>query len=600
MKKKTSLLIEYLAIPLIISILICFVYMFLNIYHQTPRSKTNKEYTDSFWGGQIYCQEMTIDDTSKIKIDVLPTCDNTNSDIGINYEIKLGEKVSSGFIPLDSLDNHNWTTIDIPTGNALYSGTAVLTLESVKMDGKNYVEFLVVNNLDNNVLSLTKDGTAIEGVQLSYSYLSCHTEMLVVVFLLSFAISFALWLLMRNKSVGVSKYPVAYISIIFFAILLLYRYPYLSDINMHVSAQYYFSYQNLGFVNRSLLGTVIELLGINLTVERYITWGIFVNAVLVVVQICFIYHKRNAEIRKKLEKCYLLFVCTPFCISSLFGYHFFARLDQLLMIAFVLSCMIIISGKGYVMVPIISIVAILIHEMYVTIFIPFVFVLILIKWYAKRNVKNIALLIVNSVISVSLFILVSFVLKPSKTFDEAFAYTQVNSEPLLSNFTYPMKIDFFSSTQYKIQEGANVVFRVGTIPLAALSFIIALPLLALAFIWLKEYVKTKSDRLGKLIVLICPLTSGGMLLTMATMCDWGRLFVMYGFGVCFTLMCLMNVDKDDVSASMFTTCSYFKSKFGDKVFYIIGIFYLILSTIGGASSTTLFSIFERVISSLQS
>lgn len=582
---------KYIIIPILISILVCIAGLFGNqSYIYTVRAAG--DYTFKFNNDQTVVQELFLSNATKIQISALAFYDDIDNNAGAEYSIKTGDKIKQGFIPLCSLLNREWDTFSIPIDDIYWSGDAVITLKAVNMDDINYLKLLVGTSDTNDPrYSLSKDGSVIENGQLVYGYYSYSgIKKLPIIFFCSLIVSILIYLCIVNKKIGISRYPAVYASVILFAAVLIYNYSSLSNINMHVSAQYFFSYQNLGFVRRSLLGTIIELLGIDLNVERYVAWGIFLNAVVMILGLCFVYCKKNSDIRSKLEKGYFLFICTPFAFSSLFGHHFFARLDQLLMIAFIVSCFLIINNKGYIAIPIISIVAILIHEMYLTMLFPFLFAVMLIKWYVSRKKKDMILLVVSSAISVALFIAVSFIFKPVKTFEDAFAYTLENSEHALSDYTTPMRLDFFSSRIYAVKDSIRVILSYNTVLLASLSVIMLLLLIIMAVLWFKKYYCTKKqDKLGKVIVFILPLTLFGLILSMATMCDWGRLFVLYGYGVFYTLASLMSIDKENVLQSITSVITITKAKFGESIFCILGVFYLLLSIYdGGASSTTLF------------
>ena len=128
---KIMTIVTHTIVPLIISIIVCIAYMFLNIRHETIRD--GNEYCDSLLDGQVLCQQFDINNTGKIKISTLPSYIETNSETGIEYVLQTGEKKASGFVPLNSLPNHEWTTFSILTSNT-FSGKATLTLKGVGMD----------------------------------------------------------------------------------------------------------------------------------------------------------------------------------------------------------------------------------------------------------------------------------------------------------------------------------------------------------------------------------------------------------------------------------------------------------------------------------
>lgn len=566
----------------------CFTgFLFLTMNMTISTVRNGEEYTESLVDGDVYVQELVLENTPRIYVSVLPLYNTPSSKVGIDYEIVAEGQAITGFIPLVELTNREWTTLIIPTPNTLYAGTAHIMLKAVGFDSENTLQFLITTNTlqTDPDCQLIKNGDQIVNGRLVMSYkkfdISTASELMFITFIVVCVIS----RFSGRISKSIKKYPFAYITAAIFLGNVIAQYPSLYDINKHVSAQYLYNWQTLGFVRRALAGTVIKFFNIDLTSERYVIYGIICIGLMLILEIYIIYHRSNLHYNIQLEKCFAAFLCMPFAVTTFFGFHFFARLDELLIICFLLCCIAIIKERGLIFIPIISVVAILIHEMFVAIFVPFVFCLLLYKFYLTQNRKYLIILICTSIFSVFFGVFVGFIAKTDTPYE--LAWETMSNNPLA--FDYPLRINYYSSSMYAFTESWNTLFSSNAIPAAVLSLFLLLPVILLAIFWLKQYHSRQSNLLGRLIVLLFPCTIAGTVLCMYMMCDWGRLFVMYGLGVFFSFVTLWFMDEKRVATSVVAVWQKVTSKIGVAAVWGICLFYLFISTVQqGSSSTTLF------------
>lgn len=583
MKKQ---LIKNLCFSILIALLISMAYFFYNIQVQTVRN--GEEYCDLMIDGDVFEQQIMLNNTPNLFVSILPIYTTPEDSVGIQYSLYVDNEEYSGFVPLNSCLNNAWTTIKIPSC-LWYSGAATLRLEGVGLTSEDSLQFLITTNTiqEHPELTLSKNGQLIEHGRLSMIYKECKIDSSVCLFVCLFVALFIISIFVRKILNHAKQYAVAYIGLGFVLLTTFYYYPTLYTINTHVSAQYFFSWLDLGFVRRSFVGTVIDLLGVNFDVYAYVMYGIACIVLLALLEICLIYDRRFAADRSRIFKYYIFVLCTPFGLLSFYQFHFFARLDEVLIISFLISCIMIIKQKGMIILPVISLVAIMCHEMYLSMFIPFIFCLLLYQWYVFRQKKFLICLAVTGVTSVGMGAYLGFVAKTDAVFVDVWDKIQATGDPNLI-WSYPLQVNFFTDKKAVLTDSFAVLYAANTIPSAILSILLLSPVIVAALIWLYRYWILHTDRLGKWIVSFFPLTAIGLVVSMYSMCDWGRLFVMYGIGVFFSFLTLWSMDAERMRIST----AYITTKIGGKspciAFAVYCALYLVLMAWGPPSSTTLF------------
>lgn len=585
-KKKTinrKRIIWSVVVALLFGLIFGTIQLTQNLFVTTVRN--GEEYCDSLYDGQVFKQEFLLEHTDKLAIALLTPAGGATPEQGIAYSLNLGGDVQSGFVPLTELPKEQWTSIRI-RANILYQGPATLTLEAVGMNAEKTIQFLIPTNTlqENPELTLKKDGTIIPNGRLQYSYKSWDFAAFFSMTVLVFCIALVLLLLQKQILQGLRKYPLAFLVAGMFAVTLIAKFPELKNINLHVSAQYFLSWFDLGFVRRALAGTVIDLLNIDFTTNVYIIYGISCIAIMLALEMFILYDKRHLKQQRTMQKCFLLFLCMPFTVPAFWGSDFFARFDQVLIIFFLLSCILIIKDRGLWLVPSLSLVAILVHEMYLALFIPFVFCLLFYKWYLTRSCKYMNCLVVTSISSVAVGGYVSFFAKAAIPFEEAWTKIQANGTTEMI-WDFPLRVEYYTSMEEIRAMNFGDILRYNLVGNACVTFVVFLPIILLVCAWLYRFWKTQPDQLGKLVVLIFPCTLGGLLISMPIMCDWGRLFIMFGIGVFFTFLTLWSMDAR-VGDTVLTIHLKVTEKCGEWVLPVLCLFYLLVSNLARGAVTT--------------
>ena len=311
-------------------------------------------------------------------------------------------------------------------------------------------------------------------------------------------------------------------------------------------------------------------------------------------ELFILYDKHHISQRRAMEKCYLLFCCLPFTATTLFGVCFFARLDELLIIAFLLSCLVIIKERGIFLIPLFTTMAILTHEMYVALFVPFVFCLLLYKWYLTRKQKYLLWLIVSSIIAICLGVYIGFIAKPQIPFETAWANMLALGDADMI-WDALLNFDMYASTSALRADSVRVILVTNTIPKMIITGFLLTPIIYLAIRWISVLFVSQESLLGKSIVLLFPCTFVGLVLCMCLMCDWGRLFVCYGIGIFFSFLTIWSMDANRIRGITLKIWETQLERFGGVMVWGICLLYLFASTWErGATTAGLFPFFWRL------
>lgn len=592
---KKSVKILYFLIASVIAVTVGLLYLSENLSTSTIRN--GEEYCDFLMNEQFFEQEIALDNTWYLLLDVLPDYTDLNKNIGIDFELKTTTKTQRGFIPIVQLENKSWTTIIIEVSEKNYLGKAKLKLTAVGTNSENGLQFLIATNQmqKNPEMKLLKDNDVIENGRLSATSISLHLKEAVPIIVATFLIITLLCLNSSKVLKGIKEYPHIYIVCFLFLFFTSYKFKSLYNINLWNSPSYFCSYQNLGFVRRAFAGTIIEMLGVPFGKNEYVFYGISCIALMLTLELIIIYNRNLTASKRCVEKIYAFFLCTPFSLITFWGHHFFARLDILLINAFLLTCIIIIYDRFLFIIPVLTVMAILTHEMYVAIFVPFIFCLLLYKWYLAKKNNYLICLAITSFTALITSIYLSFFSKIAIPYDKAWNNISKNADiDMLWNQV--IKTNYYSTFNELLNVNFKAVIAAKTVPAAILSLIVFLPVVLLAIIWLKTFFLAQRNILGRIVVFFFPATGFGLLVCMITGCDWGRFFVMYGIGVFFSVIALWSVDTDQVRLSIESILENSKKIFGANIYVLLIVMYAVLSSLkGGGSSTTLFESIRTLI-----
>lgn len=591
--KKT--LLRNIVIALICAVLVGIIALTKDMNFATVRN--GEEYTDIFLDGDIFEQELVLSHTGRITVSLLPSYQSPEDSVGIAYELHMNDAVEEGFIPLAECSNNQWTYLEIQTNNRGFSGQAQLILQAVGLDQENTTQFLIATNqLQRNPESLLyKNGEQIPNGRLDISYNAFDLKNLsyaFIAFIIVFLLTFAIPRLQGN----IRRYPAAYTTMLLLIALGTFSYKlYKVNINKHVTAQYFFSWQNLHSLRRILPGTIIEFFNIDFSINKFIVYGILCIVAIAILECYILYNKRGLSDRSYMENTYWLFLCLPFSVvTPIVSFSSFGRFDELLIIMFLITCIFIINDKGIYLIPIIAIMGVLTHEMYLPLFIPFVFCLLLYKWNMTKNNKYIISLGITSIISIVLCIYVSFFSKTNVPLDVAYSNIQSRADPALV-WEYSLNFSYYIDAYNALMEGINLLFVGKTFAKTALGALILAPIIFCVLSWYKTFFTIQKNRLSKCVVALLPCTLFGLAVTMYMTCDWGRIIYMYGVASYFAFLTLWHMDAENVRTALTTVWQNIKNKYGKKIFWGMCIAYAIISSIGGPHGAgNLFSIIDKM------
>ena len=369
-----------------------------NTYHSTVRTGEG-EYCIGLFDGQSIEQELFLKNTAKISVGVLPHHGNPDLTVGLEYVLEKDKNKAQGFLPLDDLAE-GWTFIQIPTNDVLYSGNAKLSLTSIGMNEDNFLEFLIVpNSLQMYpALSLLLDGTPIPDGRLSSSYISLPFAQAITTFFCVF-LTLVLFSFLSTIISYREKQQLLSIGGTLYFFCLIAFFTSLNNVGGWATTQYFFNWNDLGIVPRALVGTLLQLIGVYIDLEVVTIFGLLSIAFMAILEIKLL---NSIDVNSKpfLVRMYLLFLCTPFGIITFFRNDFFARFDSVLVVFFLLCCLMVVKHQFVFLVPIFCVIAILVYHEFTLLYVPFVFCILLYKWYKTRERKFLITEIMVSILTV--------------------------------------------------------------------------------------------------------------------------------------------------------------------------------------------------------
>ena len=568
---------------LVISIIIGIISLFKNCYVCAIRD--GNEYIDGFFDGQTFRQELILEHTPHITVALGVNYSAEPTGVGFKYTLTMGDKTEEGFLPITDFVNNEWANARIYTHNFWYVGEAELVLESVGVDAENFAQALITTNTlqKNPECQLFKDGALIENGRFPLTYETYDLTSAALAALIAFVVLFVLFVLAPVQSL-VKRYPAAFLTMLLFAVGVIQYWPFAGYAdNLHIVGQYEFTWQNLGFVRRSFAGTIMELLRFHLTPQN---WPLFCLACIVVMlalELVILYDKRNLGRRAEMEKCWPLYLCMPFGVMYLFTANAFGRLDQFLLIAFLLICITLIKEKGTFLIPVLSLMAILTHEMYLTLLIPFVFCLLLYKWYVTKNKKYLVNLIITSISSVAVAVYVGFIAKPAVPYDEAWAYIQEHNDPAVI-FDWLLSVNHYTSSSGQVGNAHSEILFANGIPMLGMMILFFLPLILLTSAWILTMCKKSHDKLGRYIPLLLFCTVAGLFASCYTGSDYNRFCAVYATGFFFTFITLWSIDPERAGGAAREVWNRATDKWGRLLYPAMLLFYMIMAMFGPGGS----------------
>ncbi len=289
-----------------------------------------------------------------------------------------------------------------------------------------------------------------------------------------------------------------------------------------LSTTYILSYQDFGFHSRMLLGSILRLFTDYITKKQLFTFivtGIIFLCLLVSLVVGGLIRQSNGTDKKIIIYASVLFLASPFSISYLF--HSSIYLDTYMIIIAIFSVIFVKNKYTVWLVPVLTVIAMLIHQSYVAFFMPVVGITFLDNIFnKKRKITTVFLLIVSCIISLGLFYKFQFMKTPLpfKDVDSTMAFLQTKTEITLGR---AMLFYEYFATMKEHFAYSNVHF-VSSVIKELVTFIELSPVIIIFIsLWINA-IKASQEKYKKIIFFLCLISPlcASPLFALAT--DWGR------------------------------------------------------------------------------
>lgn len=282
--------------------------------------------------------------------------------------------------------------------------------------------------------------------------------------------------------------------------------PNIKHLNPWTITYYFFSYQDLGFNSRFLIGSIFKLFSeyISSKALYYCIFLILVGMnVFVSVTLGKVLRRSDKDSLYGLKLFLFLFLASPVSLSFLFNFNNYGRLDTYLIIISVIMLILIRRKWFRWLIPILCVIAIAIHQGYVLTYMPAIAVILLYECYKNKYKKeNIALCAITYLLIFVSFIYFQFFLPELKL---------SSAESIIDFVSH--RTDFALSKRVVIMEyfvtpddwlpAAFVFLKAFVFQYGACMLVATTPLIVIfVILWVGAYRKAK-DKFAQFILCLC-------------------------------------------------------------------------------------------------
>lgn len=526
----------------------------------------------------LYCliPQEAIDDECFITVTVMQ--DDYSEDITVN---------------LDHYQSDFWDYIHLNTKN-FGNGDAKLAIRGGNLQDNHVTFQLAVGSQHIDLGSVIVNGNIHNGkvLLLRYKYINIIAAIKILFTSVCLCIfTFSLYAYLK-------KYIVNNIAVVIsFALIMIISIQnsiYYVPLNGWCATSWLLSYK-YGFVSRGLPGSILLSLQKIITRSAYITENDLraVFLILLVVLCLIILHWIGKMLRENknvengayfnsVENITFFYILSPifvtfYCYSNRLG-----RLDEILIICFVLCCHLIIKRRGLFLIPVLTAVAILTHQMFIFTLLPIILAVMLYCWLGEKDHRFAVSTVVTLCLDAILGFYCQFVANISGwTLQEVMADMQSKTNiPLLELMVSSEQ--FFDTqmfTDYYMDNYVDfaVVFK---------YFWFVLLCLPLYYVYIQiwknsiQLVDGKKKKFWMFIISVSPICVLPIFFTAAV--DFGRWTVEYGTAAFFGIFMMVRMKNQQVLLSIKAIDDKLSDKVGKGWPFYCGIIFVVLGRLDDA------------------
>lgn len=538
-----------------------------------------------------YCgsveEELHIQNARQLKIYGWSYYDGISEDKEFEISCTDGEITCSRTYNLRDIPSEMWTPI-VFQEDELKSmrDTVRLSIKDISLDENNGFNIQVITNEHlYEGLHVDVQDESIKNSTLSMAYRYFEQDNFFPFLVTIFGIAVVLVLVIYAISKYIINYPVIIIMLVYTLIMWLKMDVWNTDISGFMQHRYAASYQ-YGVYNETLIGTIC-----NFFVDRFTIHNTKIIATILelIELITFIVlflqmYKKNVKNLKDIELFSLLFVVSPFFLTSHFTSFVYGFYDAIIISIFIICMLIAYRERGLYWIPLISVVGVLSYKSFVFGCFPILFLYLIYRGVQCKKKKYFVVAVLTLLIDAFVCIFLQFFGTFSSLSEvveqmQEHVEWQVNGGVVYSHY--------FSNIQDQLNfVKLNAGDKYGSVYIYYFTVLALLPMLIYWIRLQKRYIITAKLRIKKIIMILAIASGGITFATFVIQADWGRYTNVF-FTSIFVMMYLLLCDKSDfeLNEAMIIIHTDNNNKYG-KYWSMMLVIYLFSISCGGASSIT--------------
>lgn len=354
-------------------------------------------------------------------------------------------------------------------------------------------------------------------------------------------------------------------------ILYIVRYlPTIPELDVYNAANWFVGYE-FGFISRGLIGAVMNIC-FNY-IEQYALF-IVIFAVLSIMYflavhlICKVIHKTDEPVKFVVVFLAFLYTVSPAGLAYLFQAINFGRFDMFLIIITFILIILIYKFDNFYLVPLLCIIAICIHQVFIFLYFPAVFMLMIYKYISsqKKSRAQLITIVLTAIITCAVFLMVQL----NGKIDNASLHQVelvMGKKTNVYIFSMPIELEYFTPIWIHQKNMPHYPLHYRLIGLAGVGVFLSPLMYLLGRIWKNAIRNAKENKTIYLFMSVgCVLATIPVYILAI---DWGRWFagtIMMQFVLIFALT---HIKDKGMTASLNNMFEHMKKNYGLYIFIFV-------------------------------
>ena len=577
-------------------------------------SRSGEEYTVSINNSTTLSENVKLSNTKDICVFIRPNTQDT-TEAKINAKIEQGEKVREYSYDVKNLIVEyygGWNYLNIDTSD-FRNGYVNLTLSGDGFKRKEIVDVVIISGkqvMEIGPVCINGEMKAGQYMNMRVQYFDYKLFITVFVGIFLFFIALIEALTFANEKY---KYePITIVAIAVVCISMIKGRVFTGPLNGWCVTPYLYSYA-YGPLSRALPGEIIKRIlllknGSDFISSSTLRQLFITNLVIFSALIIAFIDKFLKDIKKYNEKLYssaqiltTLFIASPLYVSFYCTSGSLGRLDVLLGISFIISSFCIYKNKCLYLVPFITGMATLTHQLFVFTELPVLLIILLYEWLVSRKKEYRIIAVTTLCTNFIAAVFCQYVAKSNV--DYSFMINSMQARTDFPILELAVAGEHYFSSEYFLNWGIYDFVNLGIIFQFIILVIVLMPIIIYISSIYSHIIKACSNKMEKILILGLWVSPVCILVTLPAMAyDFGRWMVETGIAFFIGTMLLMIKSSGNVSFAIESINDQWKRKYGYIIFILL-IIYLMssgtITTLGTDFSANIYNFIKDIVVNLR-